>query len=149
MTWFRVDNRLIHGQVIEAWLPYTKAHRIIVVNEGLKNNLEQQLIISLAVPEKVELLFCGVAEFARIWKKFERDTLVLFANCLDAYLTFEAGVHFETLNVANLHYGPGKKQLCMHIALDEKEERFLTYLKEHNVKLDFRCVPGEAIALSL
>ena len=22
MLWFRVDNRLVHGQVIEGWLPY-------------------------------------------------------------------------------------------------------------------------------
>lgn len=148
MTWFRVDNRLVHGQVIEAWLPYTNARRIIVVNDGLKDDPNQQLVISLAVPEKVELLFLGVAEFARIWEKFRKDTLVLFANCLDAYLAFEEGVRFDTLNVANLHYSPGKKQLCVHIALDENEEHFLTYLKEHNVKLDFRCVPGEVIALS-
>lgn len=149
MTWFRVDNRLIHGQVIEAWLPYTNARRIIVVNDGLKENPEQQIIISLAVPEKVELFFCGVAEFAQTWENFATDSLVLFANCLDAFLAFEDGVRFETLNVANLHYSPGKKQLCVHIALDEKEEHYLTYLKEHNVKLDFRCVPGEVIALSL
>lgn len=148
MTWFRVDNRLIHGQVIEAWLPYTNAHRIVVVNDGLKNDPTQQMIISLAVPEKVELVFCGVEDFPQVWGNFGKDTLVLFSNCLDAYLTFKAGVRFETLNIANLHYGPGKKQLCVHIALDEKEKGFLTYLKEHDVKLDFRCVPGEVIALS-
>ncbi|MBQ1419973.1 MAG: PTS sugar transporter subunit IIB, partial [Desulfovibrio sp.] len=27
--WFRVDNRLIHGQVIEGWLPYTNARHLV------------------------------------------------------------------------------------------------------------------------
>ena len=100
------------------------------------------------VPAEKPQLPKAPQEEPRIWEKFRKDTLVLFANCLDAYLAFEEGVRFDTLNVANLHYSPGKKQLCVHIALDENEEHFLTYLKEHNVKLDFRCVPGEVIALS-
>ena len=33
--WFRVDNRLVHGQVIEAWLPYTGARHLIVANDEL------------------------------------------------------------------------------------------------------------------
>ena len=30
MLWFRVDNRLVHGQVIEGWLPYVAARHLIV-----------------------------------------------------------------------------------------------------------------------
>lgn len=29
----RVDSRLVHGQIIETWLPYLKASRIVVVND--------------------------------------------------------------------------------------------------------------------
>lgn len=148
MTWYRVDNRLVHGQVIEAWLPYTKAKHIVVVNDGLKNDAERQLLISLAVPDRVDLTFCDLAEFSRGWKTIAEDSLILFADCSDAYATFTSGVHFDVLNVANLHYGPGKKQCCIHIALDEHDEHILTFLKEHNVKLDFRCVPGEANAFA-
>ena len=31
--WVRIDNRLIHGQVIEAWLPYTGASVLVVAND--------------------------------------------------------------------------------------------------------------------
>ena len=30
MFWVRIDNRLIHGQVVEAWVPYISAHNILV-----------------------------------------------------------------------------------------------------------------------
>ena len=44
--WFRVDNRLIHGQVIEGWLPYTGAAHLIVANDALAEDLLRQQIMS-------------------------------------------------------------------------------------------------------
>ena len=35
MEWFRIDNRLVHGQVIAAWLPYLRARILMVANNEL------------------------------------------------------------------------------------------------------------------
>ena len=51
--WFRVDNRLVHGQVIEAWLPYTGAKHLVVANDELAGDVIRQQIIELAVPHRV------------------------------------------------------------------------------------------------
>ena len=40
--WFRVDNRLVHGQVIEAWLPYTGARHLVVANDELATDFLRQ-----------------------------------------------------------------------------------------------------------
>ncbi len=60
MMWVRIDNRLVHGQIIETWLPYTHAKHIIVVNDAVARDDLQQQIMSLAIPQSVSCSFCSV-----------------------------------------------------------------------------------------
>ena len=55
MRFVRIDNRLVHGQVIETWLPHTRAGMIVVVNDELSGNMLRQEIMSLAIPDGVEI----------------------------------------------------------------------------------------------
>ena len=150
MLWVRVDNRLVHGQVIETWLPYTNASHLLVVNDELAADQLRQTIISLAVPSRIKLQFLKIEAAGAALTAIcpdEHNTLMLVADCRDAMRVFEAGVLFPALNVGNLHYGPGKRQICSHVALSEEDEACLVQLKAHSVKLDFRCVPNENIHL--
>ncbi len=144
MVWFRIDNRLVHGQVIEAWLPYLEAGRLLVVNDAIADDQMQQSIMSLAVPHKVKVEFLPLDGLPRALRAEEQNnTLVLFANCQDARRAFELGDLFKVLNIGNLHYAPGKEQICVHAAVSEDDARCLCYLREQGVELDFRCVPND------
>ena len=150
MLWVRVDNRLVHGQVIETWLPYTNASYLLVINDELAADPLRQTIISLAVPARITLQVLKVKDATAALNALDpeaNNTLVLVANCRDALRIFDAGVLFPLLNVGNLHYGQGKRQICSHVALSEDDEACLLQLKAHSVKLDFRCVPNEIIHL--
>ena len=144
MIWFRIDNRLVHGQVIETWLPYTEANRLLVVNDDIAADSLQQSIMSMAVPARVSIDFLPVDKLGKVLSSIAHpNAIVLFANCADARRAFETGGLFKVLNVGNLHYSPGKKQLCMHVAVSCEDERCLEFFKEHGVELDFRCVPND------
>ena len=150
MLWVRVDNRLVHGQVIETWLPYTNASHLLVVNDDLAADQLRRTIISLAVPSRINLQFLTIAAVGAALAAInpdENNALMLVADCGDALRIFNAGVLFPVLNVGNLHYGPGKRQICAHVALSEEDEARLIQLKAHSVKFDFRCVPNENIHL--
>ena len=64
MYWVRVDNRLVHGQIIETWLPFTKSRMIVVANDELSHDELRQEIMGLAIPAHVEKAFVSVAEAA-------------------------------------------------------------------------------------
>ena len=150
MLWVRADNRLVHGQVIETWLPYTNASHLLVINDELAADALRQTIVSLAVPSRITLQFLKVESANAALKTTspeENSILALVATCQDALRIFNAGVLFPVLNVGNLHYSPGKRQICSHVALSEEDEACLLQLKAHSVKLDFRCVPNEFIHL--
>lgn len=145
MSWFRVDNRLVHGQVIEAWLPYTGARHLVVANDELAQDCMRQQIVSLAVPQRVTVHFVPLDQLSETLERCPKGTaFVLVANCRDAARILATGVPMDVLNVGNLHYGPGKKQLLPHVALSDDDLANLKHLTEQHVELDFRCVPSEA-----
>lgn len=149
MYWVRIDNRLVHGQIIETWLPYLGSRIILVVNDELAEDVLRQEIVRLAVPAKVELLFSHVDEVLGVLKIEKQkivsdDVLLLFASCADANRAHQAGLAFTSLNVGNLHYAPGKQQLCPHVAVSNEDIGCLRYFSRQGVHLDFRCVPNDS-----
>lgn len=73
MLWFRIDNRLVHGQIIEAWLPHIRAKTLLVANDELAADDLRQEIMSLAVPSGITFLCCTVSEAPAILQRVRRD----------------------------------------------------------------------------
>ncbi|MEF3696530.1 PTS sugar transporter subunit IIB [Desulfolutivibrio sp.] len=147
MHFVRIDNRLVHGQVIETWLPHTRARMIAVVNDELAGNMLRQEIMSLAIPDGVDIVFLPVAKMTAFFSGSARqdmDALILFSSCADARAAFESGYGFTCLNLGNLHYAAGKKQICPHVALSKEDETCLRFFVQNGVKIDYRCVPGDS-----
>jgi len=153
MYWVRIDNRLVHGQIIESWLPFTQSKMIAVANDDLAKDSLRREIMGLAIPQGIQKAFLAVDEIkVFLTEKFgprgEPDALVLFADCGDARRAHEKGLVFTRLNIGNLHYRPGKKQICAHVALGKEDLACLSYFSSKGVKLDFRCVPNEPVQVN-
>ena len=154
MLWFRIDNRLVHGQIIEAWLPHIRAKTLLVANDELASDDLRQEIMSLAVPSGIAFLCCTVSDAPAILQRVRRDdpdqhVLILFSDCADARSAHRSGLPFTLVNIGNLHYGPGKEQVCEHIALGAEDRSCLKYFSEHGVEIDFRCVPSAKTKVNL
>ena len=148
MIWFRIDNRLIHGQIIETWLPYTRATRLVVCNADLAHDPLRQQIMILAVPARIKVEFTEPAALncllhGQNGQEREERVLVIFADCSDAKTSYSLGVRFTKLNIGNMHYAPGKRQICGHVAFSEEDSICLRAFADVGVTLDFRCVPND------
>ena len=146
MAWFRIDNRLVHGQVIEGWLPYLDARLLVVVNDALAVDELRQQIMQLAIPGRIQVRFVSVANATSLCDRIDpqaADSLFLFANCQDVARFVEQGGCMPLLNVGNMHYATGKRQLCAHVAVSDDDLACFAYLRSRGIELDFRCVPGD------
>ncbi|AMK12988.1 MAG: PTS sugar transporter subunit IIB [Pseudodesulfovibrio sp.] len=146
----RIDNRLIHGQIIETWLPYTGAKSVIVANDDLAHDILQQEIMSLAIPQTVDSTFVSVDEVQGVvagsaGDSAEPEAIILFSSCADARRAFDSGFGFHVLNIGNVHYSPGKRQISPSVALSVEDESCLRHLNRKGVELDFRCVPNDPV----
>ncbi len=143
MLLFRIDNRLIHGQIIEAWLPYTQAKHLIVANDSLADDDLRQQIFCLAIPAQIQVYFIHIQQLAKtITDLNDQKIFVILENCSDAKFATSQDIPKPHINIGNLHFAAGKKQLLPHVAVTEEELDILKHF-DANFSLDFRAVPTE------
>jgi len=142
----RIDDRLVHGQVVEGWLPYLRADLVIVASDAATRDETQATLMRLALPESVELLVLGTAEAARhpaLSPGGSRRALILVPGPREALALLEAGARFGELNVGGLHYTAGRVQLGKAIFLSGEDKEALRRITELGVKLSGRALPAD------
>lgn len=150
ITLVRVDNRLIHGQILEAWLPFTHASCIVVVDDEVAGDFFRETVIRMAVPRDVEVIVSGVQEFARDYTYSTgqgKKAIVLFSSIADACKAFSAGFKFNKLNLGNVHHDQSEEEKirCSScIFLDNNDiQCVLNLMDAHGVQVELRRVPLE------
>lgn len=142
----RIDNRLIHGQVLESWVPYTHANCIVVANDEVAGLTFQRMLMEAAVPRSIRVVIGTVGEVSQLFATGGLDVnrvLLLFASSSDALQACRQGVHFETLNLGNMHGGAGKMRLSCTIALDPADIDNLKLIEEAGVRIVSQCIPSD------
>lgn len=142
----RVDNRLIHGQILEAWIPYLKATCIVVVDDQVVSDYFRETVIRMAVPSDVEVIICGVAEFAetcRFGRGKGPTTIVLFSKISDAWKARRLGYLFDQLNIGNVYNEECKVCCTPAVLLSDTDIRDINSLRDAGVKIELRRVPRE------
>lgn len=144
----RVDNRLIHGQILEAWLPFTGASRIVVVDDSVAGDFFRESVIRMAVPSNVDVIISSVEDFARSYADSAvngRKAIVLFCTIADVLRAFRLGFKFDRLNIGNVESGDECRQCCSpSVALGKNDiNDLLTLLNSSGVYIEMRRVPRE------
>ena len=102
----RVDSRLVHGQILEAWVPHVRAKCIIIVDNKVAGDSFFETIIRMAVPSEIEVIISSVDDFTKNYIFTHGDgkkTIVLFSSIADACDAFNQGFHFDKLNIGNVY----------------------------------------------
>jgi mannose/fructose/N-acetylgalactosamine-specific phosphotransferase system component IIB len=142
----RVDNRLVHGQILEAWVPFTKSSTIVIVDDHVASDLFRETVIKMAVPREVEVIISNVEDFANNFKYCRgqgRKAIVLFSSLADALRAFQGGFVFDRLNIGNVYSEECLKQCSPSVMLDAEDVRTIGIFLEEGVHIDVRCVPRE------
>jgi mannose/fructose/N-acetylgalactosamine-specific phosphotransferase system component IIB len=145
----RVDNRLVHGQVLEAWLPALDAQGILVADDEAAGNMLARSAMALAIPPGVKFEVLRLQAAAAALKPGGKgpqahNTLVLLRDVRDAEKLHDEGVPIPQLNLGNVHFGVGRRQVSPSVFLDRDEIAALERLAAQGTKVEVRAVPSEA-----
>lgn len=142
----RIDSRLIHGQVLEAWVPHIRANCIVVVNDAAAGTSLQRMIMRAAVPSSIRLEIASLDEAAVLLSSTELTgarTLLLFADSDDALQACRLGIRYPRLNLGNMHGAEGKCRYSCTIALDQHDIDNLREVETFGVTVVAQCVPAD------
>ena len=142
----RVDNRLVHGQILEAWVPFLRASCIVVVDDQVASDFFQETVIRMAVPREVQVIISGLKEFAETYsftQGYGKKTIVLFSSVSDALVVHGLGFRFAKLNIGNV-YNENCRICCTpSVLLSDTDIGDITRLHDEGVKIEVRRVPKE------
>ncbi|MCX5861846.1 MAG: PTS sugar transporter subunit IIB [Deltaproteobacteria bacterium] len=142
----RVDDRLVHGQILEGWLPSTRAQELLIANDSLANDFLQKMIMQSAIPYSVNIVIDtvqGVATLLRDTAANEVKRIVLVDSPRDALRLKRAGVGFNNLNLGNLRTNNMTICLSRSVMVGEDGLRDLRTILAEGVKVVIQSVPFE------
>ncbi|WP_439442639.1 PTS N-acetylgalactosamine transporter subunit IIB [Listeria aquatica] len=141
----RIDNRLVHGQVGMTWVNTLGANLVIVANDAVAEDKVQQNLMDMVLPETAESRFFTIEKVIRIIGKAasRQKILLVIKSPEDALKLVEGGVPIKKINVGNLHFAEGKKQLSATVSVDEADIRVFQKLHDLGVELEVQGIPNE------
>jgi mannose/fructose/N-acetylgalactosamine-specific phosphotransferase system component IIB len=144
IAFVRVDNRLIHGQVVEAWLPHLKVARVVVADDEAAESPLIRAAMGLAVQSSVEVQIAPLKEvdFPKLAQD-GRKTLVLVRDVGGVVEAHKQGMPVGHLNLGNVHYATGRRQVSPSVFLSADEVAQLEALAKDGAEIEVRGVPND------
>jgi len=142
----RIDDRLIHGQVVEGWVNFLKATCILVADDKVAANPLQRSIMEISVPERLKVVIGKVEEICEKVRSSSLDAeraILLFSNPVDVVRCLKAGLSFPKINMGGLHFVPGKRKIMDVLAVDDADLEALQDILRQGVKVEIQTVPTE------
>lgn len=142
----RVDDRLIHGQVVVAWCRYRGFSRVVVVDDAMAADTFMQEVLHYAAPPNVRVEVWSVEQAIaglNLDRPDRATTMVLLKSPRVAQQLYDGGVSYRGLNVGGIGGGPGRRNIFRNIAVSPDDVAVLKDLLGKGVKITLLTVPGE------
>ena len=141
---FRIDDRLIHGQVVVGWgQPMALGFIALVDDEVATSDWEQELY-RMGVPPEVDVFFesaDGAARRLGEWRSDQRPGILLTGDIDTMARLVRACPEVRRINLGGIHHRPGRAQRLRYIYLSPEEEAALRALASRGVEVTAQDVP--------
>lgn len=140
---YRIDDRLIHGQVVVGWGQPLDAKFIVLVDDAVATSDWEQELYRMGVPPHMDVYFVTVADAISLVPKLqkeERPGIMLAPDVSTMHQLVKAGV-IEAVNVGGIHHRPGREQKLRYVFLTPAEEAELETMGK-SVRVFAQDLPG-------
>jgi mannose/fructose/N-acetylgalactosamine-specific phosphotransferase system component IIB len=139
----RLDDRLIHGQVVVGWGQPLNIELIILVDDEVRDSAWEQDLYRMGVPSSIEVVFVSVEEARRRIPDWEADPRVgiLLAGDIDTMTALVAGGNVPRVNIGGIHHRAGRSERLRYVYLTDEEAAKLRRLASDGIVVTAQDVP--------
>lgn len=146
---YRIDDRLIHGQVVVGWgQPLDLGFIVLVDDEVAASDWEQELY-RMGVPPGMDVFFESVESAAAGHDRFRDDSrpgIVLTGDIgTMTRLVDRTNGAIRAVNLGGIHHRAGRSQRLRYVFLSSDEERQLQELARRGVQVTAQDVPASRV----
>ncbi|EBL1852459.1 PTS sugar transporter subunit IIB, partial [Salmonella enterica] len=117
----RIDDRLIHGQVMTGWVKHINATKIIIIDDELVHDDFMISVLEMAVPNHMTLNIFNVAQAIDVLSNVKDDgeddkIIILVKSPIPVLALLQGGVNFEELIVGGMGVNEKRSRLYRNLA---------------------------------
>jgi mannose/fructose/N-acetylgalactosamine-specific phosphotransferase system component IIB len=141
---YRIDDRLIHGQVVVGWGQAMDIEFIVLVDDAVAASEWEQELYRMGVPPEMDVFFHNVADATGRLDAYRRDPRrgMLLTGDVRSMACLVAGGGIPAVNVGGVHHKPGRVQRLRYVFLNADEEQQLREIAARGVEVAAQDVPA-------
>ena len=143
----RIDQRLIHGLVVNQWAPALQVKRFMVVDDVLCNNDDIKASMRMAKPAGTGISVISTETAIANFKAGKYDgqrVLILVKEPETLIKLMEGGVEIPKVDLGIMFNEDGREAVTKFIALNDRERADLQTIKDKGVPVVIQYVPTDA-----
>jgi D-glucosaminate PTS system EIIB component len=141
---YRVDDRLVHGQVVLGWGKRLNAGFVALVDEAVYASDWERDLYRMGMPPDMDLWFSGlngVGEQLAAWRAEPRNGIVLTADVATMAALVRAAPPVERVNLGGIHHRAGRTQRLPYVYLTDEEYHVLEALQAEGTRVMAQDLP--------
>ncbi|MEW6243512.1 MAG: PTS sugar transporter subunit IIB [Bacillota bacterium] len=141
----RVDDRLVHGQVLAGWARILGVQTIVVADDEAYGDTLTRSLMEAAAPPGMKIIVCTVDEISRIVHAADdRSCALVLVRDPAAALRLREILPYDRLNLGGVGLAPGRSPFFRNIYLSDQERGMLKALCDRGVEVKVQVVPSDA-----
>ncbi|MEL7609681.1 MAG: PTS sugar transporter subunit IIB [Bacillota bacterium] len=151
VIFYRIDDRLVHGQVMTSWTKVYGTNRIFVVDDATAGNSFLCEVMHMAAPREYDVHILKTADAIERIKNDPPDkkTMVLTKTPEVMLQLLEGGADMKELNVGGMGCAPGRRLVLRSIQISPSELETLKQIEAKGVRVYLQIFPdAKSIELS-
>jgi PTS system mannose-specific IIB component/fructoselysine and glucoselysine-specific PTS system IIB component len=144
---YRVDDRLIHGQVVVGWGQPLNLGFIVLVDDAVAASAWEQELYRMGTPPEMDVRFESVASALAHLGEYEArpDAGMLLTGDIETMRRIVEGAGtIRRVNIGGVHHRAGRTERLRYVFLTPDEERALRDLAARGVAVTAQDVPATA-----
>ncbi|WP_323088923.1 PTS sugar transporter subunit IIB [Allobaculum sp. JKK-2023] len=145
----RVDDRLIHGEVVSVWTPALGVNRIIIVDDGVAADEFNKRVVKALAPNGVKVNVYSTERGAEILKKDSKTpnekVMVLTKTPITYHRMQQLGLDLKEVNLGGMGLRNERTPFIKNVACDPDEIESIRELRKNNVRVYYQLVPEQQV----
>lgn len=149
ITLARVDDRLIHGEVVSVWTPALSINRIVVIDDSVAADSFNKRVLKALAPAGVKVLVWDVAAAAEKLKaepKPDERIMLLAKTPITFNRLYDSGISsIREVNLGGMGLRDERRTFIKNVACDDREIEAIRAMLGKGIRVYYQLVPEQQI----
>lgn len=144
----RIDERLIHGQILISWAKKLNVRQIIIADDQSAADPLARAVLSLSVPISIELKILRCSDALNYINSMPAagypNTILLMRTPHVMKYLWDNGYRPAGINIGGMAAGASRSPVCRGVYMSEEERRIMRQLQADGADVYVQVVYAEA-----